>query len=112
MAEQERKDVRIQSERFISYKLFDKKNKVCDEGMGVARDVSKTGVALENRRSMEVGMRIELSIALSEEIVQTDGTIRNVKILDENKFLIGIEFNKISNEEIEKLAKEFPSIKG
>jgi hypothetical protein len=112
MAEQQRKDVRIQSEQFISYKLYDKENKVCDQGMGVARDVSKTGVAFENRRSMECGLRIELSIALIEEVIQTDGTIRNVKNLDENKFLIGIEFNNISKEEIVKLAKEFPSIKG
>jgi hypothetical protein len=80
--------------------------------MGVARDVSKTGVALENRRSMEVGSQIELIIALTEEVVQTYGTVRNVKKLNENQFLLGIEFNKISKEEIEKIAKEFPSIKG
>jgi c-di-GMP-binding flagellar brake protein YcgR len=112
MAKQERKNVRIQSEQFISYKLYDKKGKVCDEGMGVARDVSKTGIALENRRTMEIGARIELTIALREDVIHTEGTIRNVKELAENSYLTGIEFNKISKEEIEQLAKEFPSIKG
>lgn len=111
MTEQKRKDVRIQSEQFISYILYDKDEKVCDEGMGVARDVSRTGVALENRRSMEVGARIDLTIAMTDDVVQTEGTVRNVKDLDENAYLIGVEFKNISNEEIEKLAKEFPSIK-
>ena len=112
MAKKERKSVRIQSEQFISYKLYDKTNKVCDEGMGVARDLSKTGLALENRRSMEIGTHIELTMALGDDVVQTSGTVRNVKVVNENSYLIGIEFNKISNDEIEKLAKEFPSIKG
>ena len=111
MTEQKRKEVRIQSEQFISYKLFDKDDKVCGEGMGVARDVSKTGVALENRHSMELGARIELTIAMTDDVIQADGTVRNVNALDENAYLIGIEFKNISNEEIEKLAKEFPSIK-
>jgi hypothetical protein len=111
MTEQERKDVRIQSEQFISFKLFDKDEKVCAEGIGIARNVSKTGVALENRHSMDIGARIELTIAMADDIVQADGTVRNVNGLDENAYLIGIEFRNISIEEIEKLAKEFPSIK-
>jgi hypothetical protein len=79
--------------------------------MGVARDVSKTGVALENRHSMDLGARIELTIAMADDVIQADGLVRNVNALDENAYLIGIEFKNISNEEIEKLAKEFPSIK-
>ena len=32
MSDNNRKDVRIQSEQFISYTLFDHDEKVCDEG--------------------------------------------------------------------------------
>ena len=111
MSEQSRKDVRIKSEQFISYTLFSQDNKVCDEGMGVARDVSRNGMALENRRTMEVSARIELSIAAGDDVVQAEGIVRNAKEIGENIYLIGIEFKNISDEEIEKLAKEFPNIK-
>lgn len=110
MSDNNRKDVRIQSEQFISYTLFDHDEKVCDEGMGVARDVSRNGMALESRRSMEVGYRIDLSIALGEEVLQTEGIVRNVKEPGESGYLIGIEFKNISKEEIEKLVKQFPNI--
>ena len=105
-----RKGVRVESEQFISYKLFDSENRICDEGMALAKDISRSGVAVENRRTFEIDSRLELTIALSEDLVQTEGMVRNVKEIDDKTYLIGIEFTQITEDQIKKLSKEFPGI--
>jgi hypothetical protein len=78
--------------------------------MAKTKDISRSGVAVENRRPIEVGTRVELTIALKEELIKTYATVRNVKELDEQNFHIGLEFVKISEEELDKLSKEFPNL--
>ena len=110
METSDRKGVRVESEQFISYKLFDSENRICDEGMALAKDISRNGVAVENRRSFDIDSRLELTIALSEDLIQTEGVVRNVKEIDEKTYLIGIEFSNITKDQIKKLSKEFPGI--
>jgi hypothetical protein len=110
MEESNRKGVRIESEQFISYKLYDSKNRICDEGMALAKDISRTGVAVENRKEFEIGSRAELTLALSADLIQIEGIVRNVNKIDEKKYLIGLEFTKITDDQIAKLKKEFPTI--
>lgn len=110
MSEAKRKSVRIESDQFISFKVYDGENRVCDEGMALAKDVSKTGVLLENRTGFEVGAKVDLAVALTEEILNVKGIVRNTKILNENTHQIGIEFTEITEDEISKLASEFPNI--
>ena len=105
-----RKGVRVESEQFISYKLFDSENRICDEGMALAKDISRTGIAVENRCGFEVGAKLELTIALSEDLVQTEGLVRNVNKIDDKSYLIGIEFTQITDDQIKKLSKEFPGL--
>jgi hypothetical protein len=110
MSFKDRKSTRAESDQFISYRVYDSDNRVCDEGMAKTRDISRTGVSVENRRPFEVGARVELTIALIEEIIKTGGVVRNVKKIDEQTYYIGLEFTKISEEEIEKLRKEYPHL--
>jgi hypothetical protein len=110
MSFKERKDTRLESAQFISYRAYDSQDRVCDEGMAKTKDISRSGVAVENRRPIEVGTRVELTIALKEELIKTYATVRNVKELDEQNFHIGLEFVKISEEELDKLSKEFPNL--
>jgi hypothetical protein len=110
MSKEERKTTRLESDQFISYRLYDTNNQVCDEGMAKTKDISSSGVAVENRREFDVGARVELTIALKEELIKTEALVRNIKKLDESTFLIGMEFTNISASEIEKLSKEFPQI--
>jgi hypothetical protein len=110
MEEKSRKGVRIESEQFISYKLYDAKNRICDEGMALAKDISRTGVAVENRKKFEIGARADLTIALSDDLVQVEGIVRNVSQIDEKNFMIGIEFTKITDDQIKRLKKDFPEI--
>ena len=53
MSEEKRKSVRIESDQFISFKVYDDQNRICNEGMALAKDVSKSGVLLENRSGFE-----------------------------------------------------------
>jgi c-di-GMP-binding flagellar brake protein YcgR len=110
MSKEERKTTRLESDQFISYRLYDENNQICDEGMAKTKDISRSGVALENRREFEVGARVELTIALIDELIKTEALVRNINKLDDNTYLIGMEFTSISESEIEKLSKEFPQI--
>ena len=110
MDDQERKSVRIESDQFISFKLFDNDGRVCGEGMALAKDISRSGVMLENRTSIEVGLKMELKIALTDDLVNTEGVVRNITKVDDNNYQIGVEFTRLSEDELQKLAKEFPDI--
>ena len=110
MSEEKRKSVRIESDQFISFKVYDDQNRICNEGMALAKDVSKTGVLLENRSGFDVGSNVDLAIALSEEILNVKGVVRNSNKIDDNTFQIGIQFSEITEDELTKLASEFPSI--
>jgi len=110
MSEEKRKSIRIESDQFISFKVYDGQKRICNEGMALAKDVSKSGVLLENRSGFDVGSDVDLAIALSEEILNVKGIVRNSKKVSDNAFQIGIEFSEITEEELTKLASEFPNI--
>jgi hypothetical protein len=78
--------------------------------MATTVNISRSGVAVENRTQFDVGAKVELTIALSEDLVKTEGVVRNVDQKDDSTFHIGIEFTNISESEINQLAEEFPEI--
>ncbi len=110
MSNQDRKSTRLDSDQFISYRLFDSEGRVCDEGMAKTNDISRTGVAVENRTAFEVGFKVELTIALSENLVKVDGVVRNVEEINENQYNIGIEFSNITDDQVKEISEEFPEI--
>ena len=112
MSLQNRKSTRMDRDQFISYRVYDAEGNICDEGMATTRDISRSGVAIENRRRMDIDLKVELTIALSEELIKTEAMVRNVKELERENFLIGLEFLSLSTEEFEKLKREFPEIVG
>ncbi len=110
MSSEDRKSNRLESEQFISYRLYDSEDRVCDEGMAKTVNISRSGVAVENRTQFEVGAKVELTIALTEDLVKTEGVVRNVDQKDDETFHIGIEFVNISENEIKQLADIYPEI--
>ena len=109
MSAQDRKSNRLESDQFISYRLYDSENRVCDEGMAKTKDISRTGVAVENRTPMAVGSRIDMTLALTEDVVKISGIVRNSEKMNDI-FNIGIEFSDISEDELTKMSKEFPEL--
>jgi c-di-GMP-binding flagellar brake protein YcgR len=110
MSVQKRKSTRLDSDQFISYRLFDQEGNISDEGMAKTTDISRSGVAIENRRSFELDSKVELTIALSDELIKAEAIVRNVKELEDDQYLIGLEFASLSSESFEKLKSEFPNI--
>lgn len=110
MSENERKSTRLESDLFISYRLFDSNERVCEEGMAKTRDISKNGAALENRTNFAVGSKLELTIALREDLIKTDAVVRNSKDIEGNAYLMGVEFTTLSDDDFDKLRSEFPEI--
>lgn len=110
MSIQDRQAVRVESDQFISFKVFDDDNRICNEGMALAKDISTSGVKIVHRTSFETEARVELTIALSKDLITAEGIVRNVKAVDDNTFLIGIQFQNISDKEIELLRGEFPNL--
>jgi len=110
MSSQDRRSTRLESDHFISYRLYDSEDRVCEEGMAKTVNISRSGVAVENRTEFNVGAKVELTIALTEDLVKTDGVVRNVDKKDDTSYHIGIEFINISENEINQLAQEFPEI--
>ena len=111
MSVDDRKSNRLESDQFISYRLYDSENRVCDEGMAKTKNISRTGVAVENRTSMEVGSKVDLTLALSEDVVKIKGVVRNSEKTDD-VYNVGIEFSDISEEQLSKISKEFPELLG
>jgi hypothetical protein len=83
---------------------------VCDEGMAKTRDISKSGVAVENRTTFDIGSKVELTIALSEDLIKVNGIVRNAEETNDGQYNIGIEFVDISEDQLKKLSEEFPEI--
>jgi len=110
MTANDRKSARLDSDQFISYRLYDSENRVCDEGMAKTKDISRNGVSIESRTPFEADARVDLTIALTNELIKTEGVVRNVTKTDENTYNIGIEFTEITDAEIEMLTKEFPDL--
>jgi hypothetical protein len=77
--------------------------------MAKTKDISRTGVAVENRTTMKVGAKIDMTMALTEDLVKLSGVVRNVDKADD-LFNIGIEFSEVSDAEFAKISKEFPEI--
>ena len=101
---------RIDSENLLSFRLFDAEGRVFNEGMVKTLDISRTGVSIEAMEPFEPGLRIELSIGLGSEILKTIGIVRNHHKLDDESFQVGIEFEYLSSDELNKLATVYPQI--
>ena len=110
MITEERKSNRVQADQFISFKAFDKEDRICEEGMALTRNISATGVLLERRTPSEPGDKFELQIALPDELIKANGIVRNVKNVDDTTYYVGIEFVNIADDDIQKIKQEFPDI--
>ncbi len=105
-----RESFRVDSENFISYRVYNADDQVFFEGMATTLDISKTGIAILTTTSVETGLKIELAIGVGSEIVKTLGKVRNQKKLSDVEFQVGIEFDFLSENDLDKLSTVYPDI--
>lgn len=101
---------RIESDNLVAYRLVDKDNNTISQGMVKAIDISKTGIAIQSKEFMEADTLIELSLGMGEEVVKASGIVKNIKKITDNEFHIGIEFKFLTEEDINIIAMQYPSI--
>ncbi|KAA3608426.1 MAG: PilZ domain-containing protein [Calditrichaeota bacterium] len=105
-----RESFRVDSENFISYRVFNADDQVFFEGMATTTDISRTGIAIITTDSVETGLKIELAIGVGNEVVKTIGKVRNQKKNSDNEFQVGIEFDFLSESDLDKLSTVYPDI--
>ena len=101
---------RVKSEDLISLILFDEKGNKIHEGMAKTINISRSGVALEYSIAMDLGSKVELTMGLGAEIVKVGGTIRNVNPIEDNKYQVGIEFDFLTEEDLNRIGMIYPDV--
>jgi hypothetical protein len=101
---------RIPSENLLAFRLLDENGAVINEGMVISMDISRNGIALLSKIPMPAGLKIELSIGMGDEVVIAGGRIQNQKKIGEDNYQIGVEFNFLNDEDLNKIAMHYPSI--
>lgn len=105
-----RESFRVDSDNFASYRLFNSEEQVIHEGIVTIIDISRTGVSFSTNFPVEAGLKIELVVGVGDELVKTLGRIRNQKNMDKKSYQVGVEFDFLTDDDLDKLATVYPDI--
>jgi len=105
-----RESFRVGSDNFMSFRLFNADDQVFYEGVATIVDISRTGIAIVVNQPIEIGLKIELTIGVADEVVKSTGRVRNQKQNSENEYQVGVEFDFLSEDDLDKLATVYPDI--
>ena len=103
----ERKD----SLNLIDYVVLGEKGEPVTRRMGRTLNVSEGGILLETHISLKEGRRVELTIALEEDMVELKGYVRHVKPSLEKGYCSGIQFIEMDEEGKRVLMKYVEALK-
>jgi len=109
MGKEQRKSHRTGSQLFISFSTLSDMGAPTEGGMALALNISGTGILLENRNSLNVGIQLEMIVAVGEETIKLLGVVKHHKP-SKDQFYIGVEFVRISDDELALLNKYYPDI--
>ena len=105
-----RESFRVGSENFMSFRLFNADDQVFFEGVATIVDISRTGIAINTSTEVEAGLKIELTIGVADEVVKSFGRVRNCKKHSDSEFQVGVEFDFLSEDDLDKLSTVYPDI--
>lgn len=101
---------RIKSDSLIAFIVKDDKGDQIFQGMARAMDISRSGVALESPMALEVGHKVEMDMGMGDEVVRVSGIIKNVVPSDDKNFHIGIEFDFLTEEDLNRIGMIYPAV--
>jgi len=84
--------------------------KEINQGMPKTLNISRSGIALEYNMAFEKGYKIKLTIGMGDEVVKTSGTIMNTAELTPGVFQVGVQFDFLTEEDLNRIAMIYPSI--
>ena len=88
---------RVSSKILISYICMDENDKIVENGMGRTLNVSESGIMLETHNNIDQNLNILLSIGLEETLIDIKGKIVHSKLIDKDKYNIGIQFIELDD---------------
>ncbi len=101
---------RLESENLLAFQLFDDQNQVILQGVVKTIDISRTGISIESFQPMEINRKIELTIGFGENVVKARGTVKNCVGKTEKTYHVGIEFDYLSDDDLNKIAMVYPGL--
>jgi len=108
--ENSRRSTRIPAEHFVSYDLLDETGNVSESGMMLSLNLSREGILVENRTSFPTNATVKVNLAVGDDIVTVMGSVRHVEQIGEHLYRMGIHFEDIDEEKIQKIAEYHPQI--
>ncbi len=101
---------RLESENLLAYRVFDSNQQVVGQGIVRTLDISRTGISFEAFSPLQKETRIELTIGIGPDVVRAMGTIKNCTAITEKTFHVGVEFDFLSEDDLNKIAMVYPDI--
>jgi len=92
-----RKHSRVKTQNLISYFSFNKNRKMISHGLGIALDISQSGILLETPDSIKSGLVLLTATDKRKKLIEVNGRLIYSKKAPSETYLCGIEF--IGNEE-------------
>ena len=87
-----RKHSRVKTQNLISYFAYNEKDKLISHGMGVALDISKSGILLETPYLIEAGLLVLTATDSKRQFIEVKGNFKYAKASSSGTYLYGIEF--------------------
>ena len=100
---------RIESQMFISFSVLNEMGSPMVGSMGLALNISRTGVMLENRNEIGINRRLALEVAVGDDTMKVKGIVKYSKAVEDN-YHIGIHFLDLRPDEVALLEKYYPDI--
>ena len=97
---EKRRHIRIDSTNLLNYVCINDDGEAYTQGMGRTLNVSESGILLETCVSIDSDADVWLTIGIEEDLVDLHGKVIYLKKSDEDKYEAGIQFSKISDEEL------------
>jgi hypothetical protein len=83
---------------------------VVQAGLDLSEDISRKGVKIKERSAVPVDTSIIIHLAVGEEIIDLSGKVRHVQKVTGSNYHIGVEFEQIDKDMLDKMIKYYPDI--
>ena len=109
-SEDKRKHERIRSLN-LSYVCLDEEKNIVKQGMGRTLNLSESGLLLETHFPIESRHIVLMTISLEEDLLDISGKPIHIRLNEDGKYEIGIEFFEL-DQDTNQILKKFIDISG
>jgi len=95
---EKRKFIRLDSLHLLDYLIIDDDGNEGEYSMGRTLDVSLNGMKIETIHSIPSRSQLVITLGIEDELVDIKGSVAHTQEA-ENRYVSGVEFNKVSAED-------------